>query len=62
MSLTVLLIALLHGLPVGFANRVFGKHIGFAVAILMSIVAVAIGGGQYAVVDLFIVWLIFFLV
>ncbi|MEZ5555249.1 hypothetical protein [Haliea sp.] len=62
MSLTVLFIALLHGVPVGIANLVWGKHIGFITALIMSVIAVASGGSQYAGADILIIWLIFFLV
>lgn len=59
MSLTVLFIAVMHGVPVAIANRVGGKHIGFVVALIMSVIAVMTGGGQYAGADLAAIWLIF---
>jgi hypothetical protein len=59
MTITILVIALAHAVPVVFFNLTQGPGSGFICAIVMSLIAVFSGGMQYAVFDLIAIWLAF---
>ena len=61
MSLTVLLIAAAHAIPVAIGRVLGGKVGSFAAAIIMSIIAVTTGSPQYTGFDLIAIWIAFFL-
>lgn len=61
MSITVAVIAVAHAIPVFLAAAVMGKGGAIIAAVIMSFVAVALGGNQYVVADLAAVWIMAFL-
>ncbi len=52
MSLTVLLIAAAHGVPVVVASAFMGKGGALIAAVVMAMIAVFTGGAQYLLFDL----------
>lgn len=63
MSLTVLVIAAAHAVPIFIASGMSGGNKGVItiVAIIMAIVAVLTGGGAYAAIDLIVVAVAYFI-
>ncbi len=57
MSITIAVIAVAHAIPVFIATAFMGKGGTVVAAVIMSFVAVAFGGNQYAVADLAAVWI-----
>lgn len=61
MSITVFAIAAAHAVPV-IGGAIFAGRGGALIgALIMSVVAVLVGGSQYAAFDLIAIWLAFFL-
>ena len=62
MSLTILLIALAHGVPIFLAGAYWNTKLSVTlVALVMCGVAVATGGSQYAIFDLLAIGIVYFL-
>jgi len=62
MSLTILLIALAHGIPIFLAGAYWNTKLSVTmVALVMCGVAVATGGSQYAIFDLIAIGIVYFL-
>ena len=62
MSLTILLIALAHGIPIFLAGAYWNTKLSVTmVALVMCGVAVVTGGSQYAIFDLIAIGVVYFL-
>lgn len=62
MSLTVLFVAALHGVPIFLAAALTrNKTITTLVALVMAGIAVAVGGSAYTVIDLAVVAIVYVL-
>jgi len=62
MSITVLIIAAAHAIPVFLAKALIGRAGALIAAIIMSFIATGTGGAQYTAIDLIAIWVCFFLV
>ena len=60
MSIAVFAIAVAHAIPVIGAAIFAGRGAALIGALIMSLVAVMTGGGQYAVFDLVAIWLAYY--
>lgn len=62
MTVTILLIALAHGIPVFLAGAVWNTKLSVTLAaIIMCVIAIATGGVRYAIFDLVVIGIVYFL-